>query len=109
MLEEIQATGDIFFPKRWLDATLGGHSSPEVAETVREFLARRPDYPARLRGKILQSADGLFRAAEVIVFKRSLSAPSTGMSPSTGTLFIVSLSSVSKMPPRWSKRPDSWP
>jgi hypothetical protein len=24
MLWEIQKTGDIFFPKRWLDVTLGG-------------------------------------------------------------------------------------
>ena len=27
LLREIQRTGDIFFPKRWMDATLGGHSS----------------------------------------------------------------------------------
>ncbi len=27
MLWEIQKTGDIFFPKRWLDATLGGHQT----------------------------------------------------------------------------------
>ena len=31
MLREIQRTGDIFFPKRWIDATLGGHSSPPSA------------------------------------------------------------------------------
>ena len=29
LLWEIQKTGDIFFPKRWLDATLGGHNSPK--------------------------------------------------------------------------------
>jgi aminopeptidase N len=63
LLEEIQRTGDIFFPKRWLDATLGGHASHEVADLVREFLETRPDYPPRLRAKILQSADLLFRAA----------------------------------------------
>lgn len=63
-VDEIQRTGDIFFPKRWLDATLGGHRSPEAAAVVREFLAARPDYPRRLREKILQSADPLFRAAE---------------------------------------------
>jgi len=63
LLEEIQRTGDIFFPKRWLDATLGGHSSATAAEAVRSFLEARPDYPERLRGKILQSTDGLFRAA----------------------------------------------
>ncbi|MFQ5691307.1 MAG: M1 family aminopeptidase, partial [Gemmatimonadota bacterium] len=62
-LEEIQRTGDIFFPKRWLDATLGGHSSPEAAGIVRDFLDGHPDYPPRLRAKILQSADLLFRAA----------------------------------------------
>jgi aminopeptidase N len=63
MLEEIQRTGDIFFPSGWLDAVLGGHRSPAVAATVREFLEQRPDYPPRLRAKILQAADPLFRAA----------------------------------------------
>ncbi|KPJ93146.1 MAG: hypothetical protein AMS18_05950 [Gemmatimonas sp. SG8_17] len=64
MLEEIQLTGDIFFPQRWLDATLSGHSSPAAAEIVRDFLASRRRYPPRLRQKILQSADLLFRSAE---------------------------------------------
>ncbi len=63
LLEEIQRTGDIFFPLRWLNATLDGHSSPAAAATVREFLREHPDYPPRLRGKLLQAADGLFRAA----------------------------------------------
>jgi aminopeptidase N len=64
LLWEIQKTGDIFFPKRWLDATLGGHRSPEVANKVRAFLARLPaNYPDRLRNITLQSADDLFRAA----------------------------------------------
>ncbi|MFQ5569820.1 MAG: M1 family aminopeptidase [Rhodothermales bacterium] len=63
LVEEIQRTGDIFFPKRWLDATLGGHRSASAARTVRRFLADHPDLSPRLRGKILQSADGLFRAA----------------------------------------------
>lgn len=63
LLEEIQATGDIFFPQRWLGATLGGHASDAAATIVREFLDQRPDYPPRLRAKILQEADGLFRAS----------------------------------------------
>jgi aminopeptidase N len=63
LLAEIQRTGDIFFPKRWLDALLRGHRSPAAAAIVRRFLAEHPDYPSRLRGKILQSADPLFRAA----------------------------------------------
>jgi aminopeptidase N len=66
MLWDIQKTGDIFFPKRWLDATLGGYNSREVADTVRAFLARLPPgYPDRLRKITLQSADELFRAAEL--------------------------------------------
>ncbi|MGH7482013.1 MAG: M1 family aminopeptidase, partial [Longimicrobiales bacterium] len=65
LVEEIQRTGDIFFPKRWLDATLGGHASPEAAAIVRAFLDGRPDYPPKLRQKILQSADELFRAAAI--------------------------------------------
>ena len=40
--EEIQRTGDIFFPKRWMDATLSGHSSASAARMVRTFLAELP-------------------------------------------------------------------
>ena len=66
LLWDIQKTGDIFFPKRWLDATLGGYNSRDVADTVREFLAQVPaEYPARLKNITLQSADELFRAADV--------------------------------------------
>jgi aminopeptidase N len=63
LLHEIQRTGDIFFPKRWMDATLSGHSSASAAQTVRSFLATLPpDYPDRLRRIILSSSDDLFRA-----------------------------------------------
>jgi aminopeptidase N len=63
MLREIQRTGDIFFPKRWADATLGGHSAPSAARMVKTFLAGLPrDYPDRLRRIVLSSADDLFRA-----------------------------------------------
>jgi aminopeptidase N len=64
MLREIQRTGDIFFPKRWIDATLGGHRSPAAAGIVRAFVDRLPaQYPLPLRRVILSSADELFRAA----------------------------------------------
>lgn len=63
LLEEIQATGDIFFPRRWVGATLNRRRSPEAAAIIRNFLAARPDYPYRLRNKILMAADLLFRAA----------------------------------------------
>ena len=63
LLREIQQTGDIFFPSRWMESTLGGHRSPEVAGIVREFLAENPQYPQRLRWTILTAADELFRVA----------------------------------------------
>jgi aminopeptidase N len=66
LVEEIQRTGDIFFPSRWLDATLRGHNSAQAAETVRAFLeGLSSDYPRRLREKVQQSADMLFRSAGI--------------------------------------------
>jgi aminopeptidase N len=65
LLPEIQRTGDIFFPKRWLDATLGGHRSPEAAAMVREFLAGKPNLSERLKWDVLASADELFRASRM--------------------------------------------
>jgi len=63
LLQDIQHTGDIFFPKRWMDATLSGHSSSSAARMVKEFLSSLPsDYPDRLRRIVLSSADDLFRA-----------------------------------------------
>ena len=42
---------------------LWGHQSPEVAATVRAFLARNRTYPTRLRWTVLSAADDLFRSA----------------------------------------------
>jgi aminopeptidase N len=67
LLQEIQQTGDIFFPTRWMEATLAGHRSPEAAAIVRDFLDRAPrSYPGGLRRIILSSADDLFRASQTI-------------------------------------------
>jgi aminopeptidase N len=64
MLREIQRTGDIFFPKRWTDATLGGHNTASAARMVSDFLSQLPpDYPDRLRRVLLSSSDDLFRAS----------------------------------------------
>jgi len=63
LVREIQQTGDIFFPTRWVSAVLGGHNSPAAAETVKVFLSGQKEYPPRLRQIIEQSADPLFRAA----------------------------------------------
>jgi aminopeptidase N len=63
LLPEIQKTGDLFFPKRWMDATLSEQRSTEAAATVRQFLAAHPELPQRLRWVVLSAADDLFRAA----------------------------------------------
>lgn len=62
ILEEVQRTGDIFFPRNWAGALLGGHRSREAWQEVRTFLENRPDYPQLLRNKILQAAYPLVRA-----------------------------------------------
>ncbi len=65
LLPEIQRTGDIFFPKRWVDATLDGHRSPEAARMVQQFLDQSPKLPERLRWVVLSSSDELFRASKL--------------------------------------------
>jgi aminopeptidase N len=66
LVREIQETGDIFFPTRWTAAVLDGHNSRAAAEKVRAFLNANEDYPPRLRQIIEQSADQLFRAAQIV-------------------------------------------
>ena len=66
LLEEIQRTGDIFFPESWLRSTLSNYQTPETAQVVRQFLADRPGFNTRLRAKLLQAADGPFRASRLL-------------------------------------------
>ena len=54
---EVQRTGDIFFPRNWAGALLGGHTSDKAKAEVQRFLDAHPDYPRLLRNKILQAAD----------------------------------------------------
>jgi aminopeptidase N len=66
LVPEIRRTGDIFFPKRWADATLSGYQSVQTAAEVRAFIDRLPaDYPPRLKWILLSAADPLFRAARL--------------------------------------------
>ena len=65
LLQEIQETGDIFFPSAWLMASLGNYQSTTAVATVRRFLEQRPGYSAQLRMKILQAADPMFRANRI--------------------------------------------
>jgi aminopeptidase N len=67
LLAEIQATGDIFFPASWLQATLGSYRSVTAAHTVENFLNAHPatSYNPQLRLKLLQASDDLFRAQKL--------------------------------------------
>lgn len=60
-VREVQRTGDIFFPKAWAGALLGGHTSAAARDSVEEFFADHPDYPVMLGNKIRQTADHLRR------------------------------------------------
>ncbi|MBI9065441.1 MAG: hypothetical protein JEZ14_25880, partial [Marinilabiliaceae bacterium] len=65
MLEEIQMTGDIFFPINWLNSSFASYSSDEAYRVAERFMSERPDYPQHLRLKILQNIDGIQRSAAV--------------------------------------------
>ncbi len=69
LLQDIQRTGDIFFPAGWTARTLASHNSDAAVRTVRQFLDDRPDYNHQLRLKILQAADRLFRANRILASK----------------------------------------
>ncbi|MCR4765801.1 MAG: aminopeptidase [Bacteroidaceae bacterium] len=55
-LQEVQQTGDIFFPKNWVANLLGGHHSQEAAQLVQQFMDAHPDYPQALKNKLLMAA-----------------------------------------------------
>jgi aminopeptidase N len=68
LLEDVKRGGDIFLPKRWTDATLAGHRSPEAAAAVRTFMRDlTPTYPEALRRVILIAADPLFRLVDGVI------------------------------------------
>ena len=66
LMEEIQRTGDIFFPKGWASNTVGQYNSPEAAQEVKKFLDSRPDFNPVLRNKILQATDNLSRVQKIL-------------------------------------------
>ncbi len=65
-LADIQRTGDVFFPQSWLQASLGWYQTGTAAAVVRQFLQQHPDYNPKLKAKILQAADNLFRAERLV-------------------------------------------
>ena len=64
-LEEVQLTGDIFFPKGWLASSIGQYSSKEAKVVLDQFLEEHPDYNAILLKKLLQTTDNLTRAQNI--------------------------------------------
>ncbi|HWK06030.1 MAG TPA: M1 family aminopeptidase [Puia sp.] len=63
LLSEIQRTGDVFFPQSWLQTSFTWYRTRTAAAIVRGFLQQHPDYNPKLKAKILQAADNLFRAS----------------------------------------------
>ena len=64
-LRYIQTHRRIFFLGGWLGSFLGGQTSDASLETVRAFLAERPDLPADLRRKVLENMDELERTVRI--------------------------------------------
>jgi aminopeptidase N len=64
-LEDIRRTGDVFFPQSWLQASFGWCRTASETKIVRNFLEKHPDYNPKLKAKILQATDNLFRAEKL--------------------------------------------
>ena len=65
LIEEVQLTGDIFFPKGWLVNSIGKYSSADALKIVTDFLVENPKFSPILKRKLLQATDNLFRAQEI--------------------------------------------
>ncbi|MBB2150789.1 M1 family aminopeptidase [Pedobacter gandavensis] len=65
MLAEIQTTGDIFFPQSWLQSTFSYYQTEQAVQVVTDFLNANPDYNPKLKAKILQATDYLYRASRL--------------------------------------------
>jgi aminopeptidase N len=61
LLPEIQKTGDIFFPKRWLSSSVGQHTSKEAYALVKAFVEEHPELEPSLVSKLWQATDDLRR------------------------------------------------
>ena len=61
----LQRNRRIFFIGSWLDAFIGGQTSPEALATVQRFLAGTPTLPVDLRRKVLQTEDELERTVAI--------------------------------------------
>ncbi|MDR7208337.1 M1 family aminopeptidase [Flavobacterium piscis] len=65
LTEEIQRTGDIFFPKDWLNNTIGKYSSQYAFNEVHRFLKEKPNFSPILKRKLFQTTDLLYKAQNI--------------------------------------------
>lgn len=65
LMEEIQRTGDVFFPQSWLAAVFGSYQTKQAYQVVTDFLKQHPNYNPKLKDKILQATDNLYRAQRI--------------------------------------------
>ncbi|PZR26478.1 MAG: aminopeptidase [Citrobacter freundii] len=66
VLEEVQRKGDIFYPQDWLSSIFGNYQTKEAWSVVEQFLKEHPAYNPRLKAKIEQSTDNLYRAQQLV-------------------------------------------
>jgi aminopeptidase N len=65
-LADVQRTGDVFFPQSWLLTSFSYYQSASAARIVAGFLQSHPGYNPKLRAKILQATDNLYRAQKIV-------------------------------------------
>jgi len=67
IIEDIQRTGDIFFPSSWCTSLLGSQTSPEAASQVRSFVDSHTDINPLLMTKILQKGGWLLERQQELL------------------------------------------
>ncbi|MFB9051685.1 M1 family metallopeptidase [Formosa undariae] len=65
-LEDIKNTSDLFFPKKWLGATIGKYQTKEAQVILETYLKENPNLNPQLLAKILQATDNLSRYQDMI-------------------------------------------
>ena len=60
-LQEVQRTGDIFFPGYWLTGLLSGHHSDEAKALVKQWIGMHADLEPALMNKLKENAYWLLR------------------------------------------------
>ena len=55
-LEDVQRTGDIFFPGYWLTGLLAGHKSEQAKQLVHQWVDQHPDLEPALMNKLRENA-----------------------------------------------------